>query len=161
MADFELSPEEVVLQPSDYDLPQYVSHHYRAHLEKMKQPVKVTRKQMQFFGARGVPMVDVEKFYGVDRVTLQRYYKADYDKGFAATNVSLRSKMVELALAGNPTMLIWLGKNRLNMSDNGPTGDDATPPTPTKIVLQLETNDDPGMQDLKDLLEAKVKDAAK
>lgn len=118
-----LTPDEVVLQPDDYELPNHAAGWARAHLEKMKQPVKVTRRQMVFFGERGVPWNEVEKFYGVDRNTLMRYYKMDYDRGFANTNVALRNKMVELALAGNPTMLIWVGKQRLNQSDGGPSED--------------------------------------
>lgn len=119
----ELTPDEVLLQPEDYDLPNFTKGWAKGHVEKMKQPVKVTRRQMQFFGERGVTWVDIEKFYGVSRTTLMRYYQQDYEKGMATTNVALRNKMVEMALAGNPTMLIWLSKNRLQMSDSGPTGE--------------------------------------
>jgi hypothetical protein len=114
-----VTPDEVVLQPEDYDLPNFTAGWAKAHQEKMKQPVKVTRRQMQFFGERGVSWMDVERFYGVSRVNLMRYYAADYEKGRATTNTALHNKMVELALAGNPTMLIWLGKNRLGQGDRG------------------------------------------
>jgi hypothetical protein len=114
-----ITPDEVVLQPDDYDLPGFTPQWAKAHIQKMKQPVKVTRKQIQFFGERGVPWHEIEKFYNVDRVTLMRYYLTDYEKGVANTNISLRNKMVEVALAGNVTALIWLGKNRLGMGDNG------------------------------------------
>lgn len=124
MAVDQLTPDEVVLQPDDYDLPAFTKGWAKAHLEKMKQPVKVTRRQVQFFGERGVTWTEIEKFYGVDRLTLMRYYRADYEKGAAQTNIALRNKMVEVALSGNVTALIWLGKNRLGMSDNGPTTTD-------------------------------------
>lgn len=117
--DSQLTPDELLLQPDDYELPNFTAGWAKAHLEKMKQPVKVTRRQMQYFGERGVSWTDIERFYGVSRVTLKRYYQADYEKGVATTNAALHNKMVELALAGNPTMLIWLGKNRLGQGDNG------------------------------------------
>jgi len=123
-AENDLTPDEVVLQPDDYDLPNFTKGWAKAHAEKMKQPVKVTRRQIQYFGERGCPWEDIEKFYGVSRTTLMRYYQADYEKGKAQTNIALRDKMVQMALAGNGTMLIWLGKNRLGMSDNGPTDDE-------------------------------------
>lgn len=119
----DLTPDEVILQPDEYDLPDYIKASYRITQDKQKQPVKVTRKQIQFFGERGIPWQDVERFYNVNRTTLMNFYLADYEKGKANTNIALRNKMVEIALAGNITALIWLGKNRLNMSDNGPVPD--------------------------------------
>ena len=113
------APDEVILQPEDYELPNITYGWAKKHLEKMKQPVKVTRRQMQYFGERGVSWTDIEKFYGVSRVTLMRYYLADYEKGLATTNTALQNKMVEMALSGNATMLIWLAKNRLGYGDNG------------------------------------------
>ena len=159
-----LIPDEVVLQPADYELPNFTSGWAKAHLEKMKQPVKVTRRQLQFFGERGVSWKDIERFYGVNRVTLMRYYQSDYEKGLATTNTALRNKMVEVALAGNPTMLIWLAKNRLNYSDQGPTEDynsDTKLDGGLTITYQVETNNDPRIEELKKLLETKVAEATK
>lgn len=120
----ELLPDEIILEPDDYELPEHLARTSdRMLFNKRKVRVKVTRKQIQYFGERGIPWLDIEKFFGVDRITLMRNFKPDYDKGIANTNIALRNKMVELALSGNPTMLIWLGKNRLQMSDDGPTVD--------------------------------------
>lgn len=50
------------------------------------------------------------------------------DKGYASLDISLRRRQVQLAEAGNPTMLIWLGKQRLEQRDrkaievSGPLG---------------------------------------
>ena len=47
----------------------------------------------------------------------------------------LRTKQLEVAMSGNPTMLIWLGKNELGQQDNvkqelsGPNGAPLSPPT--------------------------------
>lgn len=122
----ELTPDEVILRPEDYDVPSCYTGEHRKHLDRNKQPVKVTRQQITFFGERGVPWKDIERFYGVARVTLMRHYKADYDKGQANTNIALRNKMVQMALAGNVPILIFTAKNRLFMSDNGVTQDAET-----------------------------------
>jgi hypothetical protein len=126
MTEFELIPDEVILEPEDYDLPGYIKGSYRLHQSKQKQKVKVTRRQIQYFGERGIPWLDIEKFYGVDRVTLMRHYKTDYEKGLANTNIALRNKMVEMALNGSIPILIFTAKNRLFMSDNGQTKDHET-----------------------------------
>ena len=39
------------------------------------------------------------------------------DKGFALGNISLRRKQMSLALKGDRTMLVWLGKQRLGQKD--------------------------------------------
>jgi hypothetical protein len=51
-----------------------------------------------------------------------------WTKGAAQFNTSLRSKMIELANAGNPTMLIWLSKQFLGMKDKHEHSGDAASP---------------------------------
>lgn len=161
MAQEQLIPDEVLLQPEEYDLPNFTKGWAKAHLEKMKQPVKVTRRQMEYFGERGTTWVDIEKFYGVDRVTLKRYYANDYEKGLSRTNIALRNKMVEVALAGNTTMLIWLAKNRLNYSDNGQIAEDGETGRAATVKYEITTNNNPEVEALKAELDALVKKAQK
>lgn len=124
------TPDEVVLQPDDYDLPASAGSATDPMLievqEARKTTVHITRKQLQYFGERGVPWADIEKFYNVHRRTLMRLFKADYERGVSTTNIALRSKLVDLALSGNIPALIFTAKNRLNMSDNGVTKDPET-----------------------------------
>jgi hypothetical protein len=62
---------------------------------------------------------------GIDYDTLNRALKRDGNKGFAEYfaqkgsngKMSLRRKQYDLALAGNSTMLIWLGKQWLGQVD--------------------------------------------
>lgn len=112
-------PDELMLQPEEYDLPEYITGSYRKQLERHKPEVKISKKQIQFFGEKGVPWTDIEKFYNVDRITLMRNYMDAYEKGQANINIALRSKQIELALSGNPTMLIWLGKQKLGQTEQG------------------------------------------
>jgi hypothetical protein len=52
---------------------------------------------------------------------VRRYYKKDFAEVFAAKRkrgrVSLRRKQYQLAMTGNCTMLIWLGKQMLKQTD--------------------------------------------
>ena len=64
-------------------------------------------------------------FFEVDSSTLNRHVKEQYGESFAEVfakkrtlgHNSLRQKQFEVALKGNPTMLIFLGKNYLKQSD--------------------------------------------
>ena len=49
--------------------------------------------------------------------TLERRYRDVIAAGHEKRNASLRRKQYEVAIIGNPTMLIWLGKQFLGQSD--------------------------------------------
>jgi hypothetical protein len=64
-------------------------------------------------------------YFEVDDMTLNAWCKRTYNKSFSeifrvkkgSGKISLRRKQFEVALAGNPTMLIWLGKNMLGQAE--------------------------------------------
>lgn len=64
----------------------------------------------------------------VDESTLTRRYAQVIKKGREQGTMSLKRKQYELAMNGNPTMLIWLGKIMLGQRDykaieiSGPDG---------------------------------------
>ena len=66
-------------------------------------------------------MVDI---LGVSEDTLKRNFAGIIDKGKASGKMRLRRKQMEVALEGNPTMLIFLGKAMLGQSDNPLNSDD-------------------------------------
>ena len=49
--------------------------------------------------------------------TLERHYAETMAEGKQKARASIRRKQFELAMKGNVTMLIWLGKNMLGQSD--------------------------------------------
>jgi hypothetical protein len=52
------------------------------------------------------------------RLKEKGYSFADYkDKKKETIKINLRKKQYEVAMAGNPTLLIWLGKNELGQTD--------------------------------------------
>ena len=54
---------------------------------------------------------------GVNRSTIERHAKDLMADGKARGRVKLRRAQMDKALEGNPTMLIWLGKQMLGQSD--------------------------------------------
>ena len=66
-------------------------------------------------------MVDI---MGVSQDTLKRNYAHIIDKGKSDGKMRLRRKQIEVAMSGNHTMLIWLGKQMLGQSESPVNSDD-------------------------------------
>jgi len=63
---------------------------------------------------------DLSDFFGVPVGTLRDNFADIYIKGTQTTKQKLRQKMFETAMNGDRVMMIWLSKNWLGYSDNGP-----------------------------------------
>jgi hypothetical protein len=66
----------------------------------------------------GCTMEEMAHFFGIDRETLKYNFLPYIQRANSELYMRLRTKQIEVALDGNPTMLIWLGKNMLGQSDN-------------------------------------------
>jgi sulfur transfer protein SufE len=75
---------------------------------------KVKLKQLAGLGLSSAEMAAV---LDCSKDTLERRYRQDMETGRQLRNASLRRKQYEVAVAGNPTMLIWLGKQFLAQKD--------------------------------------------
>jgi len=79
--------------------------------------------------ALGATMEEMSDWFQINRETL-KYNFSDYiAKGRAELKRRLRAAQIRVAMDGNATMLIWLGKNILQQSDN-PVNTDANAPLP-------------------------------
>lgn len=101
---------------------------------------KVGRPKLKFdmkvvgaFGAVKASYRFMADYFGCDLATIERRMKNEegefciqYKKGLAKTKFNLSKKQIELAMSGNVTMLIWLGKQLLNQSDKQETGEPGT-----------------------------------
>ena len=56
----------------------------------------------------------------------EKKYRDAYDRGIAEGNTSLRRAQYDSAVGGNATMMIWVGKNRLNQTDRVETHNETT-----------------------------------
>ena len=61
---------------------------------------------------------DFSDYYGVHENTLRYNFSDLYTKARQVTKKKLRQKMLETALNGDRTMMIWLSKQWLDMSDS-------------------------------------------
>lgn len=84
--------------------------------------VKLDIETIEKLAQLGCTQPEVAHFLGVSHGTLETRlqredFRAAWDRGQAHLKISLRRSQVKLADVGNPTMLIWLGKQLLGQSD--------------------------------------------
>ena len=94
-------------------------------------PIAVDVKLLDAMAERALTQADCAAVMGISVDTIQRRYLEAYERGVQKACASLRKKQFELAIAGNVTMLIWLGKNLLGQKDKTElTGKDGAPLVP-------------------------------
>jgi hypothetical protein len=86
-------------------------------------------KDVEKLAAMGCKDIEICEWFGIDGNTLRYNFSVELQKGRQSLNQSLRQAQLRLALSGNATMLIWLGKNVLGQSDN-PADSEANTPLP-------------------------------
>ena len=60
---------------------------------------------------------EIADWFGIDSNTLRYNFSVELLKGRESLKHSLRRAQISVALNGNPTLLIWLGKQMLGQSD--------------------------------------------
>lgn len=86
-------------------------------------------KEVEKLASIGMKNSEIADWLDIDDSTLNYNFKQNLTKGRLHLNQSLRQAQIRLALSGNATMLIWLGKNILGQSEN-PTDSEANTPLP-------------------------------
>lgn len=86
----------------------------------MGRPLKtpaVSGEVIERMAAIGCTMDEMVVLTGLSDVTLRKRFLGVIEKGRAQRKQSLRHKQTEMALQGDRTMLIWLGKQDLGQRD--------------------------------------------
>ena len=93
----------------------------------------VPPKDVERLAQMGCKDSEIADWFGVDENTLRYNFSVELLKGKLALNQSLRQAQIRLALSGNATMLIWLGKNILGQSES---------PLDSEVNIPLPWSDD-------------------
>ena len=72
---------------------------------------------------------EIARWFSIEESTLKYNFSEIIAKGREQLKQSLRRAQIRLALSGNATMLIWLGKNILNQQES-PVNNEANQPLP-------------------------------
>jgi hypothetical protein len=89
----------------------------------------VPPKDVERLAQMGCKDSEIAEWFGIDENTLRYNFSVELLKGKLALNQSLRQAQIRLALSGNATLLIWLGKNILGQQEN-PVNNEANQPLP-------------------------------
>ena len=96
-------------------------------------------------------LIEIAEWFGCSVDTIERRCWDDHDSTFADLykkksakgKISIRRKQLDVALSGNTTMLIWLGKQylgqreRLEENEKPPVGDTAPQKLTTDQVIEI------------------------
>jgi hypothetical protein len=78
----------------------------------------VTPEDVYKLAAIGSNDREIAQWFDINEDTLRYNFADIIAKGREDLRHSLRRAQIKVALSGNPTMLIWLGRNLLGQSDN-------------------------------------------
>ncbi len=74
-------------------------------------------KQVEKLASYGLTNKEIAEALGFDDSTLKRKFENFLTKGKANLKQRLKRKQIDVALGGNVSMLIWLGKQYLGQAD--------------------------------------------
>lgn len=78
---------------------------------------EVSGEVVRALAAFGATLKDVAGYLEVSHDVIERHYADDMNAGRFESYISLRRRQFEMAMDGNPTMLIWLGKVMLGQRE--------------------------------------------
>jgi hypothetical protein len=89
----------------------------------------VNPEEIYNLAAIGCTDSEIARWFDIAESTLKYNFSEILAKGREDIKMTLRRAQIQLALSGNATMLIWLGKQLLNQQDN-PIGSEDDKPLP-------------------------------
>ena len=94
--------------------------------------LEIDQQEVYQLALVGTPTHEIADIIGADEATIRRRFTADLRKAQCTLKNRLRRKQLQMALEGDRTMLIWLGKQMLGQRD-----------TPAVAIQNNVTNEAP------------------
>lgn len=97
--------------------------------------LNINPEQVTALASIGCTEIEVATVLDCSAKTIHRRFVHNFQQGKANLKTKLRKKQVEMALAGNVSLLMWLGKQYLDQADKQElTGKDGESLAPQPIV---------------------------
>ena len=106
-------------------------------------------KQIENLASFGLNNTEISQVMGIDDSTLKRNFEKFLTKGRAVLKQKLKRKQIQVALQGNVSMLIWLGKQYLEQKDKMEESGEYNL-TVVRTKLEDELNEEKGLSGSKD-----------
>lgn len=97
---------------------------------KRKGKIVVSEEEVRMLARLFCPVTDMVRYFDIPQTTLIHHFGPMINEEKEKTKQKLRAKQLEEAYNGNTTLLIWLGKQMLQQTDQGPKNDDNNMPLP-------------------------------
>lgn len=95
-----------------------------------RKPIELDEEMIGRLASIHCSVDEIALIMGCGRDTIYRNYMEIVEQGRAKGKMGLRRRQWEVAQDGNPTMLVWLGKNWLNQTDQQNPDDENNKPLP-------------------------------
>ena len=105
-------------------------------------PKDVREREVRNLAKVGCTDDEIAALLDCGETTIKRRFGPALKRGRAEARVSLRREQFQLALAGNVTMLIWLGKQLLGQKNdpNGDAGELVAPPCMIEMAARMDAS---------------------
>ena len=104
--------------------------------------IAVCPDEVEHLASLGCSDTEIAKYFGVTDHSLRRHFAVNLIKGRHNLKLTLRQAQIRVALEGNPTMLIWLGRNMLQQSEAGIANDEVRPLPWTDDIDEVSVEED-------------------
>jgi len=109
----------------------------------MARPKKdIDGKSVQQLAEYGLNNTEIAEYFNVDEGTIRKGFSEFIAKGRLNVKTKLRRKQIQIALKGNPALLIWLGKIMLGQKEKIETEGKSELTIIRKIVEMGERTED-------------------
>jgi len=79
--------------------------------------IEIDAKKVEALASYGCTNTEIAAFFGCNKSTITKRFSTNVTKGKESGKIRLRKKQFEVAMLGNVSMLIWLGKQVLGQTD--------------------------------------------
>lgn len=86
-----------------------------------RKQLDITDAQVQKLASFGLTNKEIAEYFGCEDSSIGNKFRLTLIKGRTNLKLKLKKKQIAIALSGNVSMLIWLGKQYLGQSDKTET----------------------------------------
>jgi hypothetical protein len=104
----------------------------------MGRPLKeIDPSEVEKLASYGCTPTEIGAFFNVNETTIRKRFSEIITKGKESGKIRLRKKQIEVALKGNVSMLIWLGKQMLGQTDKQEIDHSGEIKTDNKLIVEV------------------------
>jgi len=97
--------------------------------------LEIDAKKVEVLASYGCTNTEIAAFFECNETTIRKRFSEYLTKGRESGKIRLRKKQFEVAMSGNVSMLIWLGKQVLGQTDKQDIEHSSSKINPLQIIV--------------------------